>query len=385
MLKTEWETKKFSDVLDIRNGRNQKAVESESGTYPILGSAGNIMGYATDYICEAGTTIIGRKGNISTPIYIETKFWNVDTAFGLSPKAGLNNKFLYYYCLSYDFAALNRGTTIPSLVKSELLEIPIPLPTLPEQTRIVAILDEAFANISQAVANAEKNLANARELFDSYLNEVFTHKGWGKVSIDDIAKVTSGNNFKSEDFSSKNTVKSIKITNVGVQRFISSEDSFLPKDFDKKYPKFKVSSGSIVIALTRSIISDGLKVAIVPDDYDNALLNQRVAALMADQRKTSNQYLFFFLCSNYAMEYVLKKANTLMQPNLSINDLKKLELHLPSLNLQLEQQKALLHLKENTLELEDVYRRKLAALAELKQALLQKAFTGELTAADQPT
>jgi len=169
-----WETKKFSDVLNIRNGRNQKAVESENGTYPILGSAGNVMAYATDYICEAGTTIIGRKGNISTPIYVETQFWNVDTAFGLSPKAGLHNKFLYYYCLSYDFAALNRGTTIPSLVKSELLEIPIPFPSLAEQKRIVAILDEILFNIRRTKDVYERKLAALAELKQALLQKAFT-------------------------------------------------------------------------------------------------------------------------------------------------------------------------------------------------------------------
>jgi type I restriction enzyme S subunit len=122
-MKSGWKTKCFDDVLEIRNGKNQRAVESDQGKYPIYGSAGNVMGYATSYICEAGTTIIGRKGNINTPIYSETCFWNVDTAFGLVAKAELDKRFLYYFCLSYDFSLHNRGTTIPSLVKSDLLQI----------------------------------------------------------------------------------------------------------------------------------------------------------------------------------------------------------------------------------------------------------------------
>ena len=72
---------KFSDVLEIKNGRNQKQVENPNGKYPIYGSGG-IMGYADDYICEPYTVIIGRKGTINNPIYVETPFWNVDTAFG---------------------------------------------------------------------------------------------------------------------------------------------------------------------------------------------------------------------------------------------------------------------------------------------------------------
>ena len=135
---------------------------SDNGQYPIYGSAGNMMGFATDYLCEEGTTIIGRKGNISNPIYIEEKFWNVDTAFGLYPKNGYSTKFINYLCLTIDFKSRNRGTTIPSLVKSDLLTIDIPfISSLSEQKRIVAILDEAFTAIAKAKANVEQNLKNA--------------------------------------------------------------------------------------------------------------------------------------------------------------------------------------------------------------------------------
>ena len=134
-MKAGWQTKRFDDVLEIKNGKNQSSVESPSGQYPILGSAGKVMGYATNFLCEVGTTIIGRKGTINTPIFLDRKFWNVDTAFGLSPKSGLDAKFLYYYCLSYDFSLHNRGTTIPSLVKTDLLQIPISVPPLPDPAR----------------------------------------------------------------------------------------------------------------------------------------------------------------------------------------------------------------------------------------------------------
>ena len=64
-MKNGWSIKRFEEVLEIRNGKGQREVESASGKYPIYGSAGNLMGMATDYICEAGTTIVGRKGNIN--------------------------------------------------------------------------------------------------------------------------------------------------------------------------------------------------------------------------------------------------------------------------------------------------------------------------------
>ena len=174
----DWGTARWGDVLEIRNGRNQREVEQPDGAYPIYGSGG-IMGRANDYICEARTTIIGRKGSISSPLFVEEPFWNVDTAFGLHALEELDPRFLFYFCQSYDFWQHNRGTTIPSLVKSELLEIRMPLPPNPEQQRIVTKLDAAFAALAEAQAHVERNRANARELFESYLNGVFEGKGDG--------------------------------------------------------------------------------------------------------------------------------------------------------------------------------------------------------------
>lgn len=379
---SRWEFKPWKSVLEIKNGRNQKQVVNSEGLYPIYGSAG-IMGYADDYICHEGTTVIGRKGSINRPIYVQTKFWNVDTAFGLSPLECLDSKFLYYFCLSHDFSKHDKGTTLPSLVKTDLLNnIFIPTPPIAEQKRIVALLDEAFEGIDSAIANTEKNLANARELFESYLNAIFTRKGdnWIEKPIDEISEVVSGYSFKSKDFSSSNSLKSIKITNVGVKEFIVDSGNYLPEGLVNSHRKFAVPAGSIVIALTRTIISSGLKVAVVPDEYHLALLNQRVAAIKADQKLMSQQFLFSYLCTSQVIEYVQSKVNTLMQPNLSINDLKKLLVPVPSLEEQSQIISGIEDLHKNIQCLEAIYQRKLATLNDLKQSILQKAFSGELTA-----
>ena len=131
---------KFSDVLTIINGRNQKKVENPNGKSPIYGSGG-IMGYADDYLCGSETVVLGRKGSINKPTYVETPFGNVDTAFGLSANRDvLLPKYLYYFCKAFDFEKLNTTVTIPSLTKANLLNVQIPLPSLSKQGEIVEIL-----------------------------------------------------------------------------------------------------------------------------------------------------------------------------------------------------------------------------------------------------
>jgi type I restriction enzyme S subunit len=303
------------------------------------------------------------------------------------PSQSIDKDWLYYFLSRESFrkegAERMSGAVGHKRVAKEFIEAyPIPLPPVPEQKRIVAILDEAFEGISAAVANAEKNLANARELFDGYLNSVFTQKGegWVESPLESIAGILNGYAFKSTDFSSNPGAKCIKITNVGVREFVSDSDNFLPAGFTKKYATVTVPEGSIVFALTRTLIAGGLKVAIVPDAYDQALLNQRVASVLPDTTKITTSFLFSYMLTQKVVDYVRERVNTLMQPNLSIKDLRCIPVPLPPISEQNRITDQLSCLREEIQELEAIYRQKLADLAELKQAVLQKAFAGELTA-----
>lgn len=160
---------RFSDVLDIRNGRNQRQVENENGKYPIYGSGG-VMGHADDFICDAETVVIGRKGSINNPIFVDEPFWNVDTAFGLvAHKEVLLPKYLYYFCVNFDFERLNTTVTIPSLTKANLLQIEIRVPDMDIQQNIVSVLDK----ICYLIELRQKELYNLDQLVKSRFIEMF--------------------------------------------------------------------------------------------------------------------------------------------------------------------------------------------------------------------
>ena len=183
-----WEVNKLGEVCDILNGRNQKKVEDINGKYPIYGSGG-IMGYANDYICKAGTTIIGRKGSINKPLYVEKDFWNVDTAFGLQPKECCHSRFLYYLCKSIDFTRYDKGVTITSLVKSDFLQITVTVPLLPEQSRIVEELD-LLSNIIEKKRQQLSELDNLAQsiFYDMFGDPNSNDKKWERVKFDSICK-----------------------------------------------------------------------------------------------------------------------------------------------------------------------------------------------------
>jgi len=290
-----------------------------------------------------------------------------------------------YYVLSSDivfsqFDRLAAGSTVRNLNIGSAKSVEIPYPPLPEQQRIVGLLDEAFAELATAQAHAAQNLQNARALFESHLNAVFTQRGegWVEKPLNAISTILNGYAFKSTDFSPKASVKCIKITNVGIRKFVAESDSYLPASFPKEYGAVAVNAGSIVIALTRTIIAGGLKVAVVPHEYNRALLNQRVAAIQTDAAVLGSDFLFAYLSTQSVADYVTQHVNTLMQPNLSIADLKALPIAVPSREEQTRITTQLDDLASETQRLTRIYEQKLAALAELKKSLLHQAFSGEL-------
>ena len=151
------------------------------------------MGYADDYLCEAGTTIIGRKGSINNPIYVEEQFWNVDTAFGLCPGEKLNKKFFFYFCTTYNFLKHNKATTLPSLTKADLLNIKIPLPPLAEQQKIAAILDTADSLRQKDQQLIEHYTALSQSLFlEKFGDPVSNPMGWDKPKFGSLIKIERG-------------------------------------------------------------------------------------------------------------------------------------------------------------------------------------------------
>ena len=377
-MKAGWLARQFDDVLEIRNGKNQREVESKDGEYPIFGSAGNVMGYATSYICEAGTTIIGRKGNINTPIFSDTKFWNVDTAFGLAAKPGLDSKFLYYYCLSFDFGALNRGTTIPSLVKSELLRIPIPLPPLAEQKRIVTLLDEAFAHIATAKANAEQNLQNARALFESYLQSVFSQgdDGWLDRRLGDIFYIGSSKRVYENEWTSSGVPfyggREIVKLAMGISPVVSAAH-ISEKKYCELATQYDMPKEGNILMTARGTIGVGYVVTEGDRFY------YKDGNIISFQEKTpTNPWFILFAFRTKLIRDQLGTLTGATVQHLPIEKANALTIKMPCFSDQNSLVETMRTIETETQRLESTYQQKLTALDALKKSLLHQAFSGAL-------
>jgi type I restriction enzyme M protein len=236
------------------------------------------------------------------------------------------SSFLFYIFKSDNFQSFIKRNVMqaamPALSHSIMKEYELPLPPLSVQEEIINELE-----------GYQKIIDGAKMVVENYKPKIDNDADWEMVELENIAEVISGYSFDSGDFKDDNPVKCIKITNVGVREFVSDETGNLPQNYLAKYDRFKVNENDLVISLTRTIISSGLKVAIVPKTWDNTLVNQRVAAIKSNG-KANLSFIYHYLSSETVFKYVEEKSRSLMQPNLSVNDLKKLPIPCPSIEIQ---------------------------------------------------
>ncbi len=294
----------------------------------------------------------------------------------------LDNYFLLYALKSGDLQcqikARASGSTVQHMRVPDTKELQIPLPPLPEQKRIVAILDEVFAGIDDAIANTEKNLTNARDLFESYSDTVFTqrNKNWKWVSLSDVTiAVTDGDHQPPPKSSSG--IPFITISNIDKRnRKIDFSNTFKVSSeyFEKLKENRKPRKGDLLYTVTGSY---GIPVVV---DHDMDFCFQRHIGLIRPNDATNPKCLYYMFLSRSLLKQASDCATGTAQKTVSLRALRKFSVPLIPLNVQQSIVNELDVVSEQVSRLEAIYQQKLTALNELKQAILQKAFTGELTA-----
>ena len=168
----EWEEKKLEEVLSIKSGMSQKEIEVSDGIYPILATGGEI-GRTNTALYDKESVLIGRKGTIDKPYYMDTPFWTVDTLFYSELKNNVNGKFLYFLFQCINWRKLDTSTGVPSLTSSTIHEIKRYFPSLPEQTA----LGDFFRRLDETLAQARAPLAKTQQLKRAMLAKLFPAHG----------------------------------------------------------------------------------------------------------------------------------------------------------------------------------------------------------------
>jgi len=378
-MKAGWQTKTLGDVCQLEYGKPLGDADRRSdGLYPVYGANGEID--RTDkYYFDKPTIIVGRKGSAGKLNLTATKFWPLDvTYFVTFNEQEYDLQFLYYLLTILDLPSLAKGVK-PGINRNEVYAQVVKIPPIPEQQRIVGILDEAFDGIATAKANAEQNLKNARALFESHLQSVFTQRGegWVEKPLGELCeRITKGSSPKWQGIAyvDKPGVLFVTSENVGEYQLLMKQPKYVEEKFNAKDKKSILNRGDVLTNIVGASI--GRTAVFQLDDVAN--INQAVCLIRCEPTLLNNFYLAYLLNSPVFKQVLHDNEVDNARANLSLGFFSQLLVPMPSLQKQQEIVAKLDAFYAETQRLESLYQHKLAALDELKKSLLHQAFSGVL-------
>ena len=391
-----WTTKSLGELCEVLDRYRKPITKSDrrEGPYAYYGAMG-IVDYVDGYLFDEPLILLGEDGakwgsGEPCAFKAEGKYWVNNHAHIMRPdRSQVLDDWLVYYLCGTDLLPFITGLTVPKLNQERMREIPIPVPPLEEQRRIVTVLDEAFAAIATATANAEKNLANARELFDAAARAAFdanlTAGSFQTVAIEALALARKGS-MRTGPFGSQllhsefvdEGVAVLGIDNAVENEFRWGKRRFITEEKCQSLSRFLVSPGDVII----TIMGTCGRCAVIPNEIPRAINSKHLFCISLDQSRCLPAYLHaYFLHAPDARAYLEERAQGSIMAGLNMGIIREMPVRLPALEAQQKLVKAIGEAKLSAATLTGLYQKKLEALAALKQSLLHRSFTGEMTAA----
>lgn len=380
VIPEEWSPIKLKDILTVKYGKSQKEVEDANGQYPILGTGG-LMGYTKEFLWDKPSVLIGRKGTIDRPQYMETPFWTVDTLFytDINLDKALP-KYIFYKFQTIQWRSLNEASGVPSLSAPNIHNIRMALPPLPEQQKIAVILtsvDNKLELINERIAKTE---TLKKGLMQKLLSEGIWHsefkesevgripKEWEVVRLENVVKkLQSGGTPLStnQDFYGGDIpfVKIDDITRSG-KYLVDTKISITQKGLD--------NSSAWLVPIDSILYSMYASIGFLSVNKVEVATNQAIMNIIPDSSKITLEFLYQYLLDLKGK--IDKFIDQTTQKNLNAKKVKNFKIPLPPL----PEQKQIAKILSSTDEKLDTLRTKKVKYERLKKGLMQKLLTGEV-------
>lgn len=299
--------------------------------------------------------------------------------FVLRPQYRVDNRFLFYFLQTEDFmgemAKLQKGASYPAVTDGDVRAQKIPVPPLPEQQRIVRLLDEAFAGLATAQAHAEKNLQNARALFESHLESVFTRrgKGWVQTTIGEVAEVFDGPHATPKTVDAGPIFLGISALQDG-QINLGETRHVTPDDFRRWTRRVKPQANDVVFSYETRLG----QAAIIPEGLECCLGRRMGLVRLHPNRIEPRFFVWQYVSRPFRAFLDSRTVRGATVDRIALKDFPSFPIVLPGLNEQERIADQLESLRSEVRRLEILYQQKLASLTELKKSLLHQAFSGQL-------
>lgn len=373
-----FETYTLAELATIKYGKNQKKVQSPTGTIPIYGTGG-LMGYASKALYDKPSVLIGRKGTIGKVKYAERPFWTVDTLFYTIVNTDIVlPRYLYYVMSLLDLNAYNEGTTIPSLRTETLNRLQFAIPPLDDQAKILSVvlpLEYKIAVNNEINKNLEQQ---AKAVFKSWFVDFEPFGGVQPsemqfIPLQELCKVvtkgttptTLGKSFTSSGI---NFIKAESI--LDNHSIDSSKFAFVDEETNALLKRSVIKANDIIFTIAGTLG----RFAMVDNSVLPANTNQAVAIIRPDEAKITPAYLYSFFIGNWHNEYYSKRIQQAVQANLSLTTIKSLPIAVLNNTTMSNYDKLVSPLFALMKNNEEENRR----LSKLRDVLLPKLMSGEI-------
>lgn len=377
-----WQTERLGEVATLQRGFDLPVQDRVSGDVPVVSSSGAIS-HHNEFRVGGPGVVTGRSGSIGKVFMIEDAFWPLNTVLYVKDFHGNCPRFVYYLLKRLDLRQFASGTGVPTLNRNTVHEELVSVPPLDEQKRIVAKLDEAFAGIDTAKANAQANQEHSDATFKSRLSSLFplpnggtVNTAWEAMRIRDVASVRGGKRLPKghkltttptghpyitvSDFSSSGSVSEEKI-------------QYLEPDTYNQISRYTISSADLYISIAGTIGKSG----VVPESLDGSNLTENACKLVLTD-SVIQRFLYYFTISDSFTTQAKDSTRVAAQPKLALHRIAEMEIPVPPIFEQRRIVSILDELRVETDRLRSTFVRIGHELDDLAQSILHQAFAGQL-------
>ena len=393
-----WGVVQYKQFVDIQNGSDHKHVEQSEG-FPVFGSGG-VFAYASAFLYDGETVLLGRKGTIDKPLYVTGPFWTVDTMYWTKIRPNSSGRYVYYLAVTIPFDYYSTNTALPSMTKGALNRHLVTLPPLPEQTAIAEFLDRETAKIDELVAEQRRLMELLKEKRQAVISHAVTKglnphapmKPSGIEWLGDVpehwetrtiakasSKITNGYVGPTRDILVESGTPYIQATHIKKGRVNFDDGYFVTPEWSKSHAKSILAEGDVLIVQTGAGTGD---VGLVSCNEVGFNCHALIIVVCLDEY-LSGPFLAAILQSDYGHQKLESIQTGGMHPHLNCGNVKYVEVPLPPVT---EQTAIIKFLEAETAKFDSLTteaQRAIDLLQERRTALISAAVTGQIDVRQQ--
>lgn len=360
-----WKTVRLGEILKVCHGQNQHEIEVANGKYPILGTGGEI-GRTNHFLCNEPSVLIGRKGTIDEPQYMETPFWTIDTLFYTHIADAYIPKYIYYLFCTIDWSRMNEASGVPSLSAKTIENLEVCVVERKQQEMIVA----ALSSIDTQISVTKNLLSKYKSIKKATVKMLMTPTAeWQEATLGDFYTVSSGLSKGAEFFGSGYPF--LSFVTVFNNPIIPDRLDNLVESSAYERKQCSVRRGDIFLTRTSETLDELGMSSVALQDYPDATFNGFTKRLRPIEGiPLCPEFMAFYLRTENFRKSICQKASITTRASLNKDTIEKLVIAYPIPSVQHEIAKNLMTMDKQRMILVE----ELDKLKQLKQSMLQYFF-----------